>query len=420
MYLTDSEKEILDGKKGPDKQAAMDLLVRYGEALNADRLLDVRNVAFSTYSPYPPGRVGHMDPENYDAIFAFRNLGVKGDFKISRIDTDAGSLATNAPIDYLKHIGATDEMIRATEIVDAFRNRVGISSILTCTPYIVGQVPAFGEHCAWGESSAVIFINSVLGARTNCEGKEAGGAAALVGKIPHAGLHLDENRLATHLVHIEYQPKTFEEWDLLGYAVGKHVGAGVPLIVGNFEHLTNDIHKSFGCAMTSGGAIDLYHVLGHTPEAHSKEKILGEKKPIELKIGKEEILAAREKLDFSQRKDIECVILGCPHYSIEQVRKAAYLLEGRKCKIPVYIMAARQVKYLAICDGLNQIIEDAGGFILTDCCPALAQVWPFDFSSMATDSGKQAHYIPGSKPNMQIHLGSMERCIDSAITGIWR
>ena len=148
MYLTDSEKAILDGTQGPDKQAAMDLLVRYGEALDADRLLDVSNVAFSVYSPYPPKRVGFMDPDNYDAIFAFRNLGVRKDFRI-------------APIDYLRHIGATPDMIHAVEVVDAFRNRVGISSIMTCAPYIVGQAPAFGEHCAWGESSAVIFINSV-------------------------------------------------------------------------------------------------------------------------------------------------------------------------------------------------------------------------------------------------------------------
>ena len=419
MYLTDSEKAILDGTQGPDKQAAMDLLVRYGEALDADRLLDVSNVAFSVYSPYPPKRVGFMDPDNYDAIFAFRNLGVRKDFRITRISTNAGSLATNAPIDYLRHIGATPDMIHAVEVVDAFRNRVGISSIMTCAPYIVGQAPAFGEHCAWGESSAVIFINSVLGARTNCEGKEAGGAAALVGKIPNAGLHLDKNRKATHLVRVEYRPESFEEWDLLGYAIGEKVEAGVPLLEGDFSGITNDIHKSFGCAMTSGGAVDLYHILGHTPEAMDEGKILGFA-PIQLKIGRDDVEKAREKLNFSTQKQIECVLLGCPHYSIEQVRKAAYLLEGQNCKVPIYIMTARQVKYLAVCDGLNQIIDAAGGFILTDCCPALSQVWPFEFHSMATDSGKQAHYIPGSKPAMQIHLGSMERCIEAAVTGEWR
>lgn len=421
MYLTDQEKRILDGEEGEAKQAAMDLMVRYGEALDADRLLDVNNVMFAVYSPYPAKRVNFMNPNDYDAIYTFRNLGVP-DKKmiIPRMHTNCGTLASNAPIEYLDYAKAPKEAYDALRSVDEFKRRVGISTCNTCVAYLTSQLPAFGEHIVWGESSAVVFANSVLGARTNCEGKEAGGAAALIGKIPNAGMHLAENRHATHVVYVESIPQTSEEWDLMGYSIGSQVVSGIPLLVGDFGVITTDEHKSIGCAMSTAGSVDLYHVLGLTPEAYDRSKCLGGNKPITLKYGEDEKKKAKEKLDFSDQDDLELVILGCPHYSIAQMKKAAYLLEGNKCAVPTLIMTSRQIKAMADWDGLTEIMEAAGVFVLTDTClPNCGIFPPFAFTSMATDSGKQAHYMPSYRPDVKIHLGSMEQCLNSAVTGKW-
>ncbi len=422
MYLTDQEKRLLNGEEGEAKQAAMDLMVRYGEALGADRLLDASNIMFAVYSPYPSKRVNFMDPNDYDAIYSFRNLGVT-DKKmiIPRMHTNCGTLASNAPKEYLDYVKAPPEAYDALRSVDDFKKRVGISTCNTCVAYLTNQLPAFGEHIVWGESSAVVFANSVLGARTNCEGKEAGGAAALIGKIPNAGMHLTENRHATHVVYVESIPRTSEEWDLLGYSIGSQVVSGIPLLVGDFGVITTDQHKSMGCAMSTAGSVDLYHVLGLTPEAHDMEECLGGNKPVTLKYGEAEKKKAREKLDFSDRDKLQLVLLGCPHYSVAQMKQVAYLFEGKKCSVPTIIMTSRQIKALSDWDGMTEILEAAGAFIMADTClPNCGIFPPFDFTSVATDSGKQAHYLPSFRPDVKIHLGSMEDCVESAVTGLWK
>jgi len=422
LHLTDQEKQLLNGVEGEAKQAAMDLMVKYGEALNADRLLDVNNIMFAVYSPYPAKRVNFMDPNDYDAIYAFRNLGVMDKkMTIPRMATNCGTLASNAPNDYLDYVKAPKEAYDALKSVDDFKKRVGISTCNTCVAYLTSQLPAFGEHLVWGESSAVVFANSVLGARTNCEGKEAGGAAALIGKIPNAGLHLSENRHATHVVYIESMPQTSEEWDLMGYSIGSQVVSGIPLLVGDFGVIMTDEHKSLGCAMSTAGSVDLYHVLGHTPEAYDMGKCLGGNRPITLKYGEAEKKKTKEKLDFSDQDKLDIVIMGCPHYSIAQMKKIAYLLEGKKCAVPTIIMTSRQIKVMADWDGLTEIMEAAGVFVLMDTCLPNCGVYPpSEFKSMATDSGKQAHYMPSYRPDAKIHLGSIEQCLEGAVTGIWK
>jgi predicted aconitase len=363
-----------------------------------------------------------MDPKkySYDAIFSFNNLGVKEELNIPKIETQYIITATSPPLDYLEKVGAPPEAHDSVRILHDYMRKIGANAALTCAPYITGVLPAFGEHCVWGESSAVIFINSVLGARSNINNRVSATSAALVGKIPNFGYHRDENRLATMLVHVEYMPQTIVEWDVMGAYIGEEVGAAVPLLMGKFGVITTDMHKSLGASMASGG-VELYHVLGRTPEAYDQNKVFAGKKPLKkFKFGKKEYKEAFEKLDFSSTDDIDMVLVGCPHYSIHQMKRIAMLLEGKKCQKTIYIMTARQIKTLCDWDGITETIEQAGGFILTDACPPMCGIWPPNVNSLATDAAKQAHYVPGSRPSMQIHLGSMEQCVDAALSGKWR
>lgn len=426
MILTDDEKAILDGRDGPAKQAALDLLVKYGIALGADRMLDTNNVCVGMFNYYPRNKIPGINPDDFSGAFAIQNMGVDpgpaATMEIPCTAVNTCTIATASCLDYLRYCNAPDDMYKSIEALLAFRKNRKFSEMTSCAPYLSGNVPMKGEHCAWGESSAVIFINSVLGARTNCEGLESSGAAAIVGKIPNAALHTDEGRRGTHLIHVEKIPSSGVEWDLMGYYCGKKVEDGIPVFVGDFGVLTLDMHKAFGASLSTTGGIDMYHIVGHTPEANTMEQAFGSNKPVmEFKYGKEEELYAKELLDSSKKTDVDIILLGCPFYSIQQIRKVADLLEGKQIKDGIHfiVMTAWMTKALADKSGYSKVIEEAGGYILVDTCPPQANLWPASITSLATDSGKMAHYGGANRNDLNIHLGSVEQCVNAAITGRW-
>jgi predicted aconitase len=287
-----------------------------------------------------------------------------------------------------------------------FSARVGIQLMNTCTPYQVGNVPVKGEHCAWMESSAVIYCNSVLGARTNTEGRESTGAAMLTGKIPYWGYHLEENRLGTHHVELELD-----------------VQERIPVITG-VRDVPNMVRlKHFGAAASSSGGVELYHMVGITPEARTLEEAFGGRKPVSrLAYGPAERKATYEKLSSTARDtDVDYVMLGCPHYTIEQIWEACRLLEGRRIHpdCSLWIFTPRAIRELADKNGYTRTIADAGGVLMSDTCSALGQVMPKGTKVAAVDSAKQAHYLPAIM-GVQTWFGSTEDCINAAISGKWR
>ena len=161
-------------------------------------------------------------------------------------------------------------MFRNYQEREAFAARHDVSILKTCTPYLAGNVPAKGEHCAWMESSAVIYANSVLGARTNTEGRESTSAAMLTGKIPDWGLHRDEHRLGTHRVDVRVPVESVMDWGMLGYYVGDVVQEHIPVVVGSFAVPEIVRLKHFGAAASSSGGVEMYHIVGVTPEAESR------------------------------------------------------------------------------------------------------------------------------------------------------
>ncbi|HZC40694.1 MAG TPA: aconitase X, partial [Streptosporangiaceae bacterium] len=298
----------------------------------------------------------------------------------------------------------------------------GVSILATCTPYQVGNIPVRGEHCAWMESSAVIYANSVLGARTNCEGTASTGAAGLTGKIPCWGNHLDANRFGSHLIDVRTRVDDFAGWGMLGYFAGALAGEERPVITGDIGRPDLTELKHFGAAAATSGGVELYHIPGITPEAPTLASAFGPGPvPAAVSYGPAERRAVYEDLNSQgSSEDVDFVLLGCPHASVEQIWRAARALEGRRlaAETELWLMVPRALKNVADRSGYTETIERAGGKVLSDSCPAMSRVAPEGTRVFATDSAKQAHYLPAIL-GIEAWFGTLEDCIDAAVTGRW-
>lgn len=330
----------------------------------------------------------------------------------SRCATVCGLNITEEYIDYLGISGEkAEKMKKGVRDMHAFMQKIGINDTFCCAPQILGHFPLKGEHTVTGESSQVVFQNSVMGARCNCEGMVVHGCAAMLGKIPNTGYHITENRWGTHLIKVECIPKDVLDWDILGYWIGKKVGVGVPVIDVDVPSVSLDAHKSLGTAICSGGQVDMYHILGLTPEAGTLDMAFGKNTPKAVYTYTEKDREETLKfLNFSSKTDVDMVILGCPQYSIYQVRDAARYLEGKHCKARLVVQTPQMLIDQARKNGDAQLIEAAGGFLLADTCVPMCGLWPENVTCVATDSVKNACYIPGDRPDIEIHMGTMEQC----------
>src|SRR5215203_66916 len=221
MRLTEAERAMLDGHYGPAKARAMDLLVRYGEALGAERLVKTKNVAGTVGSATPFMRA--YAERGFDAVFSEFNLDSREVVETPPMEVGTCQLISGIDMRNWQHQGVSRELVETQERSERFFASRGVKMMATCTPYQVGNVPVRDEHCAWMESSAVVYCNAVLGARTNTEGRESTGAASLTGRIPYWGYHCPERRRATDLVQVRVPVANMLEWGLLGYHVGEVV-----------------------------------------------------------------------------------------------------------------------------------------------------------------------------------------------------
>ncbi|SEO04596.1 aconitase X catalytic domain-containing protein [Pseudomonas sp. NFACC39-1] len=423
MKLRDDEKAMLAGDQGPAVQKAMDLLVRYGAALDAECLVDTRNVAGTIGATTPFLRQYADQNGGMDAVFSEFNLDSAEWVKIPPVKVSSSHLQQGIDPRHAVRQGVSQDVVRIYETGQAYSSGLGVQPLNTCTPYQVGNVPVKGEHCAWMESSAVIYINSVLGARTNAEGRESTGAAMLTGKIPYWGLHIEQNRRGTHLIQLDIDVSTTADWGLLGYWVGEQVQDRIPVIQG-LSHQPNLARlKHFGAAAASSGGVEMYHLVGVTPEAQTREQAFGASPPLAtMRFGEAERRWAYEQVNITARDDeIDFVMLGCPHYSLEQLWEVCQLLEGQRLSpnTELWIFTAASIKQLADVAGYTRIIEQAGGHLMTDTCSAIGKVVPTGTRVAAVDSAKQAHYLPAIM-GIQTWFGSTAECVQAAIEGRWK
>lgn len=423
MKLTDDERAMLDGREGKARQKAMELLIRYAEALGCERFVDTTNVAGVPGSTTPFLAHYYKDwPGGKDKIFSYFDLDSDELVDVPKVVTHSCHLQAGYDPDNWELLGASPEAAQLSRSSESYAVEHGIRILKTCTPYLVGNVPARGEHCAWMESSAVIYCNSVLGARTNTEGRESTSAAMLTGKIPDWGFHRDEYRRGTHRVDVDVPIHSVMDWGMLGYFVGEAVLEHIPVITGIARAPDLIRYKHFGAAAASSGGVELYHIVGVTPEAPTYEAAFGGNEPREtFKYGPAERRRVYETLNANGKNtDVDYVMLGCPHAALEQIREACMLLDGRKisanCRL--WIFTSRAVRREADTAGLTKIILDAGGHVLTDTCSAIGQALPPGTKVAALDSAKQVHYLPAIM-GIEAWFGTTEDCINAALTGRW-
>jgi predicted aconitase len=288
-------------------------------------------------------------------------------------------------------------------------------------PYYLGFLPRLGEHVAWSESSAIIFANSVLGARTNREGGPSALAAALTGRTPCYGFHLDEGRLATVAYRIETEIGTLSDFGALGAYVGKQLGTGTPAFCG-MEHASPGIEQlvALGAALASSGSAAMFHMVGITPEAATLGQATGGRPCEERLFGKSELEAGYAQMTSGKQRKVDLVAIGCPHCSLNQIADIARLLAGRRVAdgVTLWVHTNVAIKALARQLGFVDAIEQAGGLVTQDLCVVLSVPESLGFRTVATNSPKMAFYAPGGN-GLPTWYGSVERCLDAAVTGAW-
>ncbi len=262
---------------------------------------------------------------------------------------------------------------------------MGVEPSFTCTPYFIGNKPKKGDHICWGESSAVAFVNSVLGARTNREGGVKTLVAAVVGLTPKYGMHLEENRKPNLKVRLEDSLQGMIDFGVLAYYIGKLAPRSVPIYEGILKASVEEL-KAMSAAGAASGSIELFHIKGITPEASLPCKEGCEK----IKVGKEELKETIESLSTSGSNP-DIIVLGCPHLSKDELSMAAKLLEGKEVRVPFWLFTSRQVfeSNLNLC----KKIERSGAKVLCDTCMVVCPLKDLGYSVVATNSAKAARYL---------------------------
>jgi predicted aconitase len=397
MQLTKQEQRMLDGEEGYAVRKSMEILVALGDIFGAESLIKVGSVQVAGVSYHNLG----------DAGLEFLNeLAKDGKVRVLTTLNPAGMDLEN-----WKALGISEDFAaKQNQVIDAFE-RMGILISCTCTPYLIGNLPRYGEHIAWSESSAVTFANSVIGAKTNREGGPSALAAAFVGKTPCYGLHLDENRVTDVHVQVNANLKKLSDWGALGYAIGKKAENKIAYITGIKEADLDEL-KSFCASVVTYGAKPLFYMKGVTP---ASETVQVPKDTITIEQG--DLKNAYDNIN-DQVNDIDFVCVGCPHCSIKEIAEISKLLEGKKVteKTELWVATSRTAKQLADKRGYTAVIEAAGGKFACDTCMAVAPL-KGRFKALATTSAKGCFY--SRQNNMKTKMGSLEECIDAAVTGKW-
>jgi predicted aconitase len=399
------DQELLAGGFGPAAAHAMALLCRYGDVLNADRFVSIA-------SAHIDGCLYH-GPSSIDFVRRYTDMG-----GTVRVPTTLNVAAVDV-VHPGWHQGPPEILAAQQELTD-LHEQLGCLATLTCAPYQRMIQPLPGEHIAWAESNAIVFANSVLGARTDRYGDFTDLCAALTGRVPFVGLHRPENRLATLLVEVPDVMAAGMPRDLyfacLGYVLGRRSTGHVPAIT-NLVSASRDELKALGAAAASSGACALFHVAGITPEA---AVAMGGARDLRLiQITADELRAALATLcPLLVGEPIAAVCLGTPHFSITEFEHLADRIAQQTgpARIEVYVSTSREIEAHLRDHARFAPLFDFGVEIVVDTCTYLAPVVRERKGAIVTNSGKWAHYGPGNLKR-RVGLMTLDRCLGSAIEG---
>jgi predicted aconitase len=394
---------MLEGADGRTSQFAMQVLVSFAEALGAPALLDISRA--------------HIDGCLYHGQASL-------DF-VERLVDGGGRVKVPTTL----NVGAIDlihpELIRLSKPEQEPPRRLmrahealGCVPSFTCAPYQTAYRPAFGEQIAWGESNAIVFANSVIGARTNRYGDFIDLCCAMTGRAPAWGLHLAEHRRGEVLFSLRAFPSTLEPTDSLFVAVGVLIGSmsgdRIPVIEGLPHPGSEDQLKALGAAAASSGSVGLFHAVGITPEAPTLSDAFGGLSPRQqVEIRPEDVARTlRELSTVPEGTPVTAVCLGTPHFSLAEWSRLLPLL-GDAPRVPVYVNTGRATLDALRADGTLARAERAGVTVVTDTCTYLTPILERLDGTVMTNSGKWAHYAPANL-GVQVAFGELEDCVASA------
>lgn len=406
--LSPDERATAAGERGAAAATAMRIVAEAARLMGAPRLLPVA-------SAHIDGALYHGDS---GTLFAERlvadgaRVAVRATLNVGAL-APAGCAAIRLPPHERDMAG---RMMRAYEAM-------GCEPSWTCAPYQAGHRPAQGSDVAWGESNAVVFCNSVLGARTNRYGDFLDIACAISGRAPDYGLHRPENRVATLTIDASGLSEALRRSDVfypvLGTILGRFAGDSIAVIEGLQGCADEDRLKALGAAAASAGGVGLFHVAGVTPEAPDAVTALGGQEPREtLRLGPAEMEAALARLSTAGRSErIDAVAIGSPHLSLAEIDTLERLLAGRKLEVPIYANTGRHVLRPLEASGRRSALEAAGVIFVADTCVVVTPILPeIADAVLMTNSGKFAHYAPGNT-GYAVTYGSLAECVESAVAG---
>jgi len=408
LTLNDKDQAMLRGDHGPAAKMAMSILVRMAEVAEAKELLDITNA--------------HIDSTVY-----IGDAGLEFAERLAGLGAKV-SVPTTLNVSGLDEYHWQEWAVPNDWARQAYRQMVAYQSMgtiptWTCAPYQTEMKPSFGQQIAWGESNAIVFANSVLGARTERYPDMFDICCAITGRAPAIGLHLTENRAGNLLLQLQDIPDALQHSDdfypVLGHLVGKISLDKIPVIAGMKVQPNEDQLKALGAASASSGGVALFHMVGVTPEAETLESAFQRNQPQEtIPVTVDMLRESRRALTHTDGEKLDMVVLGSPHFSLAEFKQLAPLVAGKQkhANVKFLVTSSRAMTQLAKHAGFLDTLQAFGAQLTVDTCILTTPMLPAEMKYLMTNSAKFAYYAPGLL-GKQITFGSLKDCVASAIEG---
>jgi len=417
MELTPVQEDMLQGKRGPSLARFMRWLVDWGSAMGARRMVKVENVHLSGLSAPAVERAPVTD-EDFEA--ADKDAELYCSYPVSCTCTCA-----NADISFG---GRDDRGTADTPRIHRFQDKLlrlareaGVILTWTCTPYLTGNLPLRGEICAWTESSAIVFINAILGARTTRHGTESAVAAAATGYVPEFGTLTDEGRLAELTIEVNTRLDNPSDWGALGYFAGGRSGLKIPVFTG-LRRMNLYEAKQICSAIATTGGVSMFHIGGVTPEADELPGVGAGVPSAQMEtwvFGSKELKSTYAQVRDYGNGPVDYIVLGCPHLSLQELVSVITLLRGRRIssnvRFELWLPYALRAEAKRL--GFLEQAETAGLHVLSDSCPAVCRE-KMEGVRVLTDSFKQAHYLRATI-GARVAVDKWQACVEAAVRGQW-
>ncbi len=409
MRLTREEEAILSGATGEAARRALEMQLEVGAFFGAEDFVPVS-------SAHIMAEIESMGEAGLAFVEEMAALG-------ARACIPATCNPRSVDFQLWRALGQEERQVELERRLSQALEQIGVLVVDTCINYQTVLPPRFGEHLAWGDTGAVIYANSVAGARSNFEGGPAALAAAITGRVPRYGYHLPEQRRGTVYVEVLDRPRRRSDWSALGCIVGREVNDywQVPVLIAPDVQPGVEDLKHLGAALASFGSLALFHLVGVTPEARTVEEAFGGRPPDRQLTVEPGALEATYRSFIPEKEQPDLVVFSAPQLSLLELRDLARALHGHRVHPAVRLIATTNYHYYAVAERLGYVraIEEAGGLVVSGACFYLLTPNElrerFCYRTIVTDSAKLANIIAGYGYNPVFRPTDV--CLQAALTG---